>query len=198
MSVPQVLARHFRVLTTPRSRRALPLGMLALLVVACGSRGPLDLGPIDLDAGGDVDVPDVGEPDTAPPPKDAGKEAAPTIVDCGLCIAQSCGQPIFMCLQSVPCRTVLTCVTQKCLAGGMGPDPVCLIMCSGGDPQGALEALGVLQCLTAKCGTTCGGVLPGGPGRPPRGQRQMQDSQRAQESVDEVFSRWPELTSHAK
>jgi predicted small lipoprotein YifL len=133
----------------------------AAVIAACGSRGPLDIGPSnDMDAGIEADIPEVSVPDTNPSPPDAGRDSGPNPVNCGVCVVQNCGQPVLKCLQDMKCRAVLTCVTQTCLAGGK-LDPACLIGCGNGDPSAAIEAFQIIQCLTGKCGGDCGGVLPG-------------------------------------
>jgi hypothetical protein len=192
MSVPQVLR----------------LGIFALpfaaVVAACGSRGPLDIGgPFEMDAGMEADLPDVSVPDTNPPPPpipDAGKDSGPNPLNCGVCVVQNCGAPVLKCLQDMACRTVLTCVTQTCLASGK-LDPACLLTCAGSDPSAAIEALQIVQCLTGKCGGDCGGILPGGlggmqPGRIGGSGRVLDEGER-RAMVDGAFSAWPELTSHS-
>jgi predicted small lipoprotein YifL len=140
------------------------------LVAACGSRGPLDLSPVPVDAGVDADA---GEPaDAATDAVEAGPRDAGMLVNCGRCLVQECGQKITMCLQSTACRGTMQCVVQQCVAmgGSQGLDPKCVQQCSA-DMQGLAEALVVLQCVTARCGDTCLPLLAGlggNAGEPPQ------------------------------
>lgn len=139
------------------------------LLVACGSRGPLDLSPpAELDAStSDVAAPTVDA--GADATEDAGRDAG-ALVNCGRCLVQECGSKITTCLQSTACRGTMQCVVQNCLAGGsQGLDPKCVQQCSA-DMQGLAEALVVLQCVTARCGDSCLsllGGLGGNEGMPP-------------------------------
>ncbi len=153
-----------------------------------------------MDATVEADLPDVSVPDANPPPvADAGKDSGPNPVNCGVCVVQNCGAPVLKCLQDMACRTVLTCVTQTCLASGK-LDPACLLTCAGSDPSAAIEALQIVQCLTGKCGGDCGGILPGGLGgmqpAPMNGSGRILDESERRAMVDGAFSAWPELTSH--
>ncbi|MDB4944971.1 MAG: hypothetical protein JWP97_4505 [Labilithrix sp.] len=151
------------------------------LLVACGSRGPLDDdGPVvsTLDSGAlPADAADAGElPSDAATPEDgaghdgggpdggktdgghdAGAEGG-TIVDCGSCLVGSCGTQILACVQSPSCRTTLQCVASTCLSGGT-PNLGCVLGCAAGDLAGALQIFQVFQCATGTCGSDCGAVL---------------------------------------
>ncbi len=196
-----------------------------MLAAGCGSRGPLDgQGAADEDSGADADMPD-GAPlvDATPPSKDTGPEAGTGLVDCGLCIANKCGGAILACVTKPDCQTILTCVTQTCLAGG-GLNPICLLTCVQSAPAGAADAIQVVTCLTQTCGPTCidvlsglgglgGGGGGGGPtdagrtdaGRPDAGPRDASidasgnlslGDRRA--AVSYLFSPWPVLTCPAE
>lgn len=129
-----------------------------MVLTGCGSRGPLDLGPtiIIVEADASVDA----TPD-ATPIVDAGKDVdaapPPTLVDCGLCVGQKCGSGIVQCLQNSGCSQVLQCVGQDCLTAGL--DLACLTKCGGSDPQSALAAAAVAECVIGTCGSSCGSVL---------------------------------------
>ena len=136
----------------------------AVSVGACGSRGPLDIEIVgtSADAGLDAAVPltdaadDVAPPDAAP--ADAGHEAS--LIDCGTCLAQQCGPQILKCVQSTTCRTTLQCAVQQCFAGG-NTSPACLLQCTDGNPAGLIPLIGIVTCVTNKCGADCTSVLGG-------------------------------------
>lgn len=173
------------------ARRATCFALLAAgasVLASCGSRGPLedDLAFAPSDAATDTPVspvPDAAaledaETDATTPPRDAGRDAAreagpvETVLQCVGCVADTCGEPLVGCLQSAPCRDVVQCVVTTCLAGGGGPDPVCLFGCAAGsDPASLQQAVGVFQCVAGTCGASCSsavgvvlGALPGLPG----------------------------------
>src|SRR5689334_10112772 len=135
-----------------KSRRSplLACAVGAALLVACGSRGPLDIGD---DFG---ETPDGGANDAAAADVNAGMDGAQDgasamdaardggrtrdsgpihldsgipIVDCGACVASACGGQLAMCIQDPTCRTTLQCVVQMCGA----PNPQCVLQCAGGD-----------------------------------------------------------------
>lgn len=148
--------------------RAGVTGLVALgiaLVVACGSRSPLDVAerpaaPLDA-AAPDASL-EAAVPVPVPVPVDAGREAG--LLDCGVCLANQCSTKMSECIQSAPCRDTFQCILQNCLAGG-GLDTPCLFKCGGGNPAGAIQALGVFQCVTQDCGSDCNpliGALGGG------------------------------------
>jgi hypothetical protein len=145
------------------------LFLLAPVTVAlggCGARGPLDADDlatnVTADAGTDPsnsasgdagpDAP-TSSPGTEPP--DAGHDAS--VLQCGACVATSCGSKILACVQSAGCRAAVQCVVTKCLKGSV--DPVCLFGCGGSDPSAALAALDIFQCVTGSCGGDCSSVL---------------------------------------
>jgi hypothetical protein len=158
-------------------RRALFSAALAapVLVVACGSRGPLDIEVIreypdasaSLDAIADVpgETSDVAAHDVladvidAAPDVMVGPDGGP-LVNCGSCIAQSCGQQVITCITSTTCRTALQCVVQMCLTGGM-PSLTCLGGCTGSDPTTQMDVLAVIGCIVGTCGSQCTGALGG-------------------------------------
>jgi predicted small lipoprotein YifL len=161
-------------------RRAATAALVAvpIAVVACGSRGPLDVivDERQADAGDDgtvVDATPDGPGDGAADAADASDgatDAAPRmdsgLFACGTCVAQSCGQQLFTCLTSSACQQTLTCAVQKCFAGG-APDPQCLYGCANGNTQALGQLIGVFTCIIGNCGTACMGVLGGlggGPG----------------------------------
>lgn len=141
-----------------------------LLVAACGSRGPLDIGLIYGADGGDASVvdatPDVAQEATVDAPVDAPAEASGDgavdggVLACGSCIAQNCGADIVTCVTNMACRTALTCVAQKCLMGGM-PDPQCIGTCTNNDPMQLAQLFAIFQCVITNCGTQCAGALGG-------------------------------------
>lgn len=199
----------------------LPLALpIAMSVAACGGRGPLEIDTDTLDAGDqdatnglDATTQSDGEiPDATPSTDattrtdaravDAGRDAGGftidtgiPIVNCGLCVAQSCGQDLLACIQSVPCRTTLQCVTTTCLGGGT-PDPACVLKCSNGDTTALLQIFKVFQCIVSNCGQSCLALLGGTPGRDagnaPKGDEPLQSRR---EIVDEAFSAFPEVCS---
>jgi predicted small lipoprotein YifL len=152
--------------TRPPRAIALWLAIFAgVSLGACGSRGPLDIeivqGTAD-DAGVDATPPladaadDVATVDAAP--VDAGHEAS--LVDCGTCLAQQCGQQILKCVQATTCRTTLQCAVQQCFAAG-NTSPNCLLQCTNGNPAGLIPLIGIVTCVTNKCGADCTSVLGG-------------------------------------
>lgn len=170
------MANNFQV------RRAATAALFAvpLALVACGSRGPLDVVVAEqpADAGDDgtvVDAAPDGPGDGAADAADASDgaaDAAPRmdagLLACGTCVAQSCGQPIFMCFTNPTCQQTLTCAVQKCFAGGM-PDPQCVLGCANGNPQALVQLYAVFQCILSNCGAPCMGVLGGLGGGPSGG-----------------------------
>jgi predicted small lipoprotein YifL len=156
------------------------LALAAASVAACGSRGPLDVDVVyvvadaasdgtsptpTLDAGHDTASADATPDVHADAPSDAPHEAG--LINCGSCVAQTCGQSIVQCLTDAKCRATLTCVTQKCLGGGGGGgggggfDPSCLFTCANGDASSLATLVKVFTCVTQKCGPDCGNVLGG-------------------------------------
>ncbi len=160
------------------SRRALFSAALAapVLVVACGSRGPLDVieivqgspdASVTVDA--HLDAPsetnDVAVHDALPDVIDAAPEAmggfdGGPIVNCGSCLVQSCGQQLLTCLTATACTTALQCVVQMCLTGGT-PSLQCLGGCTGSDPTTQQDVLSVIGCVIGTCGSQCAGALGG-------------------------------------
>lgn len=135
--------------------------VLAVLLAACGSRGPLDDTPVG-DAGRDTSTLDAST-DAASDAVvlvDTGVDAPPTPIDCLKCVQTSCGAKVLACLQDTACRTVLQCAAQKCLSGG-ALDPKCLSQCANGDLGGLAQAFSAFQCVTSKCGDTCLPLLGG-------------------------------------
>lgn len=131
--------------------------VVAATTIACGSRGPLDLdAPLtaaDASADGAGDgaaIADAGA--------DADGARRPSILDCGLCVTQKCGTKVARCVQDAACGKALQCVAQKCVLGGF--DLQCLSGCTGGDPQTALKAFEIAQCITGICGESCTAGLP--------------------------------------
>ncbi|HEX8796585.1 MAG TPA: hypothetical protein VF765_36795 [Polyangiaceae bacterium] len=163
------------------SRRALVSAafVMPVLVVACGSRGPLDIEVIrevpDSGASADVvlDVPaettDVASHDALADVVDAEPEAmgpdAGPIPACVQCLTQSCGQQLITCVTSTGCRTALQCVVQMCLTGGT-PDIQCLGNCTGSDPATQQQVLTVIGCIIGcpQCTGALGGLGGGGGG----------------------------------
>ncbi len=144
---------------------------LSSVVAACGSRGPLDIQVVEAvsstDSGSNADVAldgtNEGAADARDDAREAGRDA--TVVDCVVCLGQQCGPSVVQCLQSQACQTTFQCAVQKCFTTG-NPNPSCLAQCAN-DPQGAAQALRVIQCVTNKCGKDCTsliGVLGGGGG----------------------------------
>jgi hypothetical protein len=145
---------------------------LTLTIVACGSRGPLDIDVIEyvndasatVDGAGDDGAGDGannGDGGASDGPVDVGPEGNP-LVNCGQCIAQSCGQQVLTCITDTTCRTTLQCVVQMCLGGGGGGiDIQCALACGGGDPANLAGILSVFTCITSKCGADCASALGG-------------------------------------
>src|SRR5579885_3481138 len=102
-------------------RRAIPAAaVVALAFVACGARGPLDVEIVQetpADAAVEANVVEAGvdaadATDAADAPDETGRpgfDGGP-LVNCGQCIAQSCGQQLLTCITSAACRTALQCV----------------------------------------------------------------------------------------
>jgi hypothetical protein len=126
-----------------------------LLLLACGSRGPLDdepvVAPEDAAAPDVRTTPDADVPDASIPPE-AG------IASCAACVFTTCSPRILTCFESPACRAVFQCIVTTCLGGG-GIQSSCLLGCGARDPAGALQVLGILQCLTGDCASTCGPLL---------------------------------------
>lgn len=185
---------------------------LLLASNACGSRGPL-LDDEFLDASTDatdtvVDAAPEASTTVDASPRDAGRESSGSIIDCGACLIQQCSPAIIQCIGSQPCVQAFQCVIQDCLgAGGSGggANPLCLLKCASGDPQGALQVLQVFQCVTGMCGSDCtsllgglgglGGGLGGGGGGGGKKDAGMkfQSDREQQQAFAQAFSAWPEL-----
>lgn len=188
----------------------------SLLAAACGSRGPLD-------SDGVVDVADASvdaSPTTTSTVPEAGPDARPgpdlpPIVDCGICLVGECSQPILSCIANASCQRAFQCVITECGGNFSGS---CVLQCAAKEQQGALQLLGILQCVTGKCGDDCtdvlgglgglggsgsgggGGTPPptrdgGRPGFSPEGASGARDNRAA---VERAFSAWPELLTPAK
>ena len=155
-------------------RRIVVGGLLgaAALVCACGARGPLDIivveqGPLDASVEAapveaSVDARDAA--DAPPDVLDAAAEAAMgfdggPLVNCGICLAQTCGTQLLTCVTSPMCTTALQCVAMTCLAGG-GFDPTCLLGCTNNDPTTQGQLGGLVSCVFSNC-STCLGALGG-------------------------------------
>ena len=138
------------------------VGLSVLVTAACGARGPLDINGIDYDhkdsgvtADTGVMIADTG----ADVGREAGREGG--LVNCGQCIAQKCGAQLLMCVQSMPCRTLLQCAVTNCFGGMNGFDPQCLLNKCGGDLSAFAQLLTVITCVASNCGQDCVGVLGG-------------------------------------
>src|SRR3984957_11035802 len=139
-------------------RRWLPATLLTTLVLAaCGARASLDETVVDqitpneggtdaseletsVDASGDGNTSESGT-DSGRPAFDGGP-----IVNCGTCVAQSCGQQLLTCIESTTCRTALQCVVTTCLTGGT-PDPSCAEGCANGDITVLGQLIGAFTCI---------------------------------------------------
>ncbi len=200
----------------------LPALVAAITAAACGSRGPLDDTPYgsasDASTGDGSTTP---TPIPVPLPSDGGADGRigpdlPPIVDCGLCLATECGQPILACVTNPTCQQAFQCVLATC---GASLDPACILGCAKTSPAGALQLLSIFQCVTGKCGPDCGEVLgqlggglpgfPGTPGRdagtPPRpdaGPRPpgvpARDPREGREALERAFSAWPDLLTPSR
>src|SRR5579863_7466792 len=101
---------RLRGTSSPIVRTAIASGIAVLVAIlaACGSRGPLDDGPIYLPA--DAQTPDAAADVSEQPtpdasmmtPTDAGVEGG--LIQCGECVVNSCGTTLLMCFQSQPCQ----------------------------------------------------------------------------------------------
>lgn len=149
-------------------RRGVPAALFTgLVLVACGARGPLDVTVIEevptpeggatLDA--PVDVVDATDATDASEEEAAGRDAG-ALVNCGTCVAQSCGQELLTCITSTACRTALQCVVTMCLTGGT-PDFTCINSCTNGDNTALAQLVGAFTCIIQTCGTQCTSVLGG-------------------------------------
>lgn len=200
------------------------LALAALVGTACGSRGPLDDTPFAApDAS--VDAAPTAAPSAPPAIPEAGPPVPigpdlPPIVDCGLCLAQQCGQPILGCVTDPSCQRAFQCVLSTC--GGKF-DPTCVLQCAKTEPQGALKLLSIFGCITGQCGEDCtdilsqlGGGIPGIPGTPgtpvDAGRRDgggrdggpsfapdtPATPEHGREALERAFSAWPELVTPAR
>lgn len=199
------------------------LAAVAVTAAACGSRGPLDDTPYGGGAGPDASTSADASPTPTPIPLplDGGADGRtgpdlPPIVDCGLCLASECGQPILACVTNPTCQQAFQCVLTTC---GAALDPACILGCAKTSPAGALQLLSIFQCVTGKCGPDCGEVLgqlggglpgvPGTPGRdagppprpdagppPPPGVPFREPGGR--EALERAFSAWPELLTPSR
>lgn len=145
--------------------------MPVLLVVSCGSRGPLDDTPLITPTPEASTSADVAT--ELPPPTGSSGSDAGGIIACGQCLFGTCGPALQSCLESEACRAVFQCVTTDCIPdGGGSPSQSCILKCAGADPQGALQVFALFQCVTGECGTKCEDLLSGGlGGLGPGGQR---------------------------
>lgn len=189
------------------SRVLAPCAALAVLI-ACGSRGPLDDAPVAaLDGGGDAIA--VDALDDAPPILDAGHEAGPAA--CAGCVLGTCGQGIVECIGQPECVAVFSCVTTTCLglgadggggggSGGGGVSTQCLLGCAAKSPGGALKVLEIVQCVTGTCNADCGALLGGlgGLGGGFGGGQKIAEGPIDRDAFEEAFSPWPELTSRSE
>jgi len=161
------------------SRRALVGTLLAgaALACACGARGPLDITVIEVaasDAAVTADVQtDTSSPDALP---DAAREAMPDVleaaadtamgmdggplVNCGTCVAQSCGNQLLTCITAPGCTAALQCVATTCVTGGV-PNLSCVTGCTMGNTTTESQLLSVFGCVIGTCGTQCTGLLGG-------------------------------------
>lgn len=182
---------------------------------ACGSRGPLD-DELFFDASAaDVASADVVVPTEDAAPVDAGRDAPPSPIECGICLVGQCSQNIIGCVTDPGCREAFQCVITDCAGigggggggGGGGFDPACLLKCAAADPAGALQVLQIFQCVTGKCGDDCGPLLggllggglggggfPGGGGGSSGSSGGGKQYTPAQRQFAKAFSHWPELT----
>jgi hypothetical protein len=125
------------------------------LLFACGSRGPLDDEPQALaEDGGAPDAPRSLDAATDAP-AEAGtvpREAGPAA--CAECVLTTCTPRILTCLQSSPCAAIFQCILTTCLRSG-GVESSCVLGCAARDPVGALQVLGIVQCLSGDCRSAC-------------------------------------------
>ena len=150
-------------------RRGVPAALFTgLVLVACGARGPLDITVIQ-------EVPDAAraarrwthrstwwtrrDATDASEEEAAGRDAG-ALVNCGTCVAQSCGQQLLTCITSTACRTALQCVVTTCLTGGT-PDFTCINSCTMGDNTALAQLVGAFTCIIQTCGTQCTSILGG-------------------------------------
>jgi hypothetical protein len=194
--------------------RAAALALFGAAVVACGVRGPLDSdviqevasdgggnpgpGPsVDSGGGGEDANPgvDASAPVDATPAVDAPHEAS--LINCGTCVAQSCGTQIVSCLTNTTCAAALQCIATTCLAGadgggggGLG-NLGCFTNCAGGNPANLAGLLGIIQCITTSCGSDCGSVLGGLGGLGGFGGRTIPNVSPNAGQV--IFSEFPEI-----
>lgn len=197
--------------------------LVAVVLAACGSRGPLDDAAVTAaEAGATETGSSTTEDATTPTPTptaDAGADAEKeggSIIECGSCLFTECSQGILACVQDPACSATFQCVVSDCLTGG-SPNPACLLKCAG-SPQGALKIFTIFQCVTQTCGGDCGDLLAtilgglgglgggGGGGGADAGKDAGKtdggnklaaepdvDGERARRNMIGAFSRWPEL-----
>jgi predicted small lipoprotein YifL len=151
---------------------SLAIAACALFVSACGSRGPLEYEiVVNNVADAATDATEDALFDAAADARlDARPEATPSLIDCGTCITQKCGQNILTCIQNPGCQQIFQCVAQKCFGAG-APDTTCIFNCAQGDLKAAAQVLTIFSCITTACGKDCsallgglGGGFPGGGG----------------------------------
>lgn len=153
------------------SRGLFPATLIAGLAVACGARGPLDITVIEVAPDAEVDAPATDASTDAADAQDAtedegggpgGFDAGP-IVNCGSCVAGSCGPQLLACIESTGCRDALQCVVTTCLSGGT-PSITCIEGCAssdGGSASTLPELIGAFTCIVESCGSQCTSVLGG-------------------------------------
>jgi hypothetical protein len=182
-----------------------------VVLIACGARGPLDLGAggasadldgavdvgVSADAAGDQSEGADGATDRDGGRRDGGREGgfpglgdAGGLLGCGACVAQSCGMQVVGCISQPQCQMALQCAVTKCLAGGGGGlNPQCIFGCTNGNPQALQSLIGIFTCIATKCGSQCAGLAGGlGGGGTPGGGGFVPDVQ--PDLACEAFSSW--------
>ena len=150
---------------------AASVASVAIGLVACGARGPLDVpeeifvvaesGADASDAEGAAPTPDGSlAGDAIAPIKDAGGDVASPI-NCAVCVGESCSNQILACATNQACLNALQCIFGQCLSSGQ-VNATCALGCSGdGGATAILDVLAILQCVTSACGPDCDSVLAG-------------------------------------
>jgi predicted small lipoprotein YifL len=153
-------------------RGLFPSALVAsLFLAACGARGPLDITVIQEvegpEASTDAAVVEAStDAADASDAAEAGKEGGTfgidggPLINCGECVAQSCGSQVLTCIESPNCLSAIQCAVTTCLSGG-SLDPSCIEGCANGDLSALGDLVGTFTCVIGTCGAQCTSVLGG-------------------------------------
>jgi hypothetical protein len=169
-------AQPMTYLSSRTAKRGIAFAAMAgSLVLACGSRGPLDGTPYpELGASSGVtsstssstsggtsssgNNSTSGEPrvDGGGPRRDGGSSGS-GIVQCLSCVNTSCRDELSGCLMDRDCSAALQCTLSTCLGGGAGGmvDLQCAFACAKGDIGVVQKLAGAAQCPLQNCPNEC-------------------------------------------